>query len=226
MYRDQQTSLLSWITPRISTSVHSAQGQVLQLQVQEPRLQFFPKAGLPLQTQESRLQFHKRLNRSGSFPLLCSPHSLFSIWTDLKRSEKIPGGPKWRWGEWIWLIEPSGLHRNSPQGLNINSWPDERSENLNQSSSPCAHKAKIFNTQNKSSHTGRSKRKHYFIQWLNSIILIKMCFPHKLLWGNASVEKIFLVVGLLTVAKNSLAAMVVMMLHSQKHKIFSMTLKL
>ena len=26
-----------------------------------------------------------------------------------------------RWGEWIWLTGPSGLHRNSPQGLNISS---------------------------------------------------------------------------------------------------------
>ena len=28
---------------------------------------------------------------------------------------------QWKWGEWIWLSEPSGLHRNSPQGLNISS---------------------------------------------------------------------------------------------------------
>ena len=46
---------------------------------------------------------------------------LFSIWTDLKRSEKIPGAPTWRWREWIWLTRPSGLHQNSPQGLNISS---------------------------------------------------------------------------------------------------------
>ena len=31
-------------------------------------------------------------------------HSLFSIWKDFKRSEKIPGAPTWRWGEWIWLF--------------------------------------------------------------------------------------------------------------------------
>ena len=32
------------------------------------------------------------MNRCGSYPLLSAPpHSLFSIWTDLKRSEKIPG---------------------------------------------------------------------------------------------------------------------------------------
>ena len=31
----------------------------------------------------------------------------------------MPGAPPWRWGEWIWLTGPSGLHWNSPQGLNI-----------------------------------------------------------------------------------------------------------
>ena len=59
------------------------------------------------------------MNRRGSFSLLSALHYLFSIWTDLKRSEKTPGAPTWRWGEWIWLTGPSGLHRNSPQGLNI-----------------------------------------------------------------------------------------------------------
>ena len=60
-----------------------------------------------------------RFNWRGSFPLLSAPHSLFSTWTDLKRSEKIPGAPTRRWGEWIWLTGPSRLHWNSPQGLNI-----------------------------------------------------------------------------------------------------------
>ena len=62
-----------------------------------------------------------RMDRCGRFPLLSAPHSLFSIWTDLKRSEKIPVAPAWRWGEWIWLTGPSTLDRNSPQGLNISS---------------------------------------------------------------------------------------------------------
>ena len=61
------------------------------------------------------------MNRCGSFPLLFSAQSLFSIWTNLERSGKIPGAPTRRWGEWIWLTRPSGLHRNSPQGLNISS---------------------------------------------------------------------------------------------------------
>ena len=50
-----------------------------------------------------------------------TPLSLFSIWTNLKKSEKIPGAPTRWWGKWIWLTGPSGLHRNSPQGLNITS---------------------------------------------------------------------------------------------------------
>ena len=61
------------------------------------------------------------MNRCGSFPLLSAPHSLFSIWTDLKRSEKIPGTPPCRWRGLIWPTGHSGLHQNSPQGLNISS---------------------------------------------------------------------------------------------------------
>ena len=59
------------------------------------------------------------MNRCVTFPLLTALHSLFSIWTDLKWSEKISGAPTWRCGEWIWLTGPSGFHRNSPQRLNI-----------------------------------------------------------------------------------------------------------
>ena len=61
------------------------------------------------------------MNRCGSFPLLSAPHSLFSIWTDLNKSEKILEAPAWMWGEWIWLTGSSGLHQNSPHGLNITS---------------------------------------------------------------------------------------------------------
>ena len=99
---------------------------------------FCPKAGPSLQAEKPRLQFcrmqvfHRKLkNQACSFTRdliglvasRCFPHthSLFSNWTELKRSEKIPGAPTRRWGEWIWLTGPSGLHRNSPQGLNISS---------------------------------------------------------------------------------------------------------
>ena len=47
------------------------------------------------------------IDRCGSFPLLSVPHSLFSIRTVLKISEKIPGAPTWRWGEEIWLTAHS-----------------------------------------------------------------------------------------------------------------------
>ena len=98
---------------------------------------FCPKAGPSLQAEKRRLQFcrrqvfhHKLRNQGCSFTrdligvvaFRCFPHpSLFSIWTDLKRSGKIPGAPTRRWGEWIWLTGPSGLHRNLPKVLNISS---------------------------------------------------------------------------------------------------------
>ena len=54
------------------------------------------------------------MNKCGSFPLLCAPHSLFSIWTHHKRSENIPGAPTWKRGDLTWLTGPSGHHRKSP----------------------------------------------------------------------------------------------------------------
>ena len=82
-----------------SSSECSAQGQILHC--------------------KRRNQFYQGLNKCSSFSLLSAHHSLFRIWTDLKRSEKIPGEPTWRRGERIWLTGPSGFHRNSPPGLNI-----------------------------------------------------------------------------------------------------------
>ena len=77
------------------------------------------------------------LNRCGSFPLLSAPHSHFSIWTDLKRCEKIPGAPTWRWGKWIWLTGPSGPNRNSPTGVKVPLGFLTRSE-IQKSQSPFA----------------------------------------------------------------------------------------
>ena len=57
------------------------------------------------------------MNRRGSFPLLSAPHFLFSIRTDLKRSEKIPGEVR-RVDLANWAL------RTSPKfttGLNISS---------------------------------------------------------------------------------------------------------
>ena len=102
----------------------SAQGQVLHWKLRHQCCKFCPKAGLSLQTQEPRMQFYEGwigAVASLCFPLLCAPHSFFSIWTNLQRSQKILGAPTRRCGEWIWLTGPSGLHRNSPQGLNISS---------------------------------------------------------------------------------------------------------
>ena len=91
------------------------------LKIKAPKPQFYSKAGLPPPNSGTNGAVLLGTNRCGSFRLLSAPHSLFSIWTDLKRSEKLPVPPAWRWGEWIWLTGPSGLHRNSPQGLNISS---------------------------------------------------------------------------------------------------------
>ena len=91
------------------------------LQIQAPRLQFLPKAGLPLQTQEQRLQFYQGMN--GMAASHCFPHPTLSLATeqtlkDLKRSQEHQRGGEE--SEFL-LTGPSGLHRNSPQGLNINS---------------------------------------------------------------------------------------------------------
>ena len=77
---------------------------------------FCPRAGPSLQTQDTKAAIMPKgrssiansgtyvavllgMNRCGSFPLLSAPHSLFSIWRNLKRSEKIPGAPTRRWGD-------------------------------------------------------------------------------------------------------------------------------
>ena len=83
---------------------------------------------------ETRVAGLLGMNSYGCFPLLSTPHSLFSIWRELKWSEKIPGAPSWKLGEWIWLSGPSGLHRNSPQTLiSVQSgfWPYQKSGNPN-----------------------------------------------------------------------------------------------
>ena len=60
---------------------------------------FSPRVGLSLQAQEPRLQFfHRKLSNQGcsytsdlmdvvAFQLFSTPHPLFGIWTDFKRSQ-------------------------------------------------------------------------------------------------------------------------------------------
>ena len=61
------------------------------------------------------------MNRWGSFPLLPASHSLFSIWTDLKNLRRSQGHQHGGQESGFWLTGPSGLRRNSQQGLNISS---------------------------------------------------------------------------------------------------------
>ena len=80
------------------------------------------------------------MNKCGSFPLFSAPHSLFSIWTNLKRSEKIPGAPAWRWGKWVllytWALQTSPKFTTGIKyQLHQDFWPDQRSRNPNHPSS-------------------------------------------------------------------------------------------
>ena len=77
------------------------------------------------------------MNRCVSFPLFSAPHSLFSIWTNLKRSEKIPGAPTRRVDVASWALRTSpkfttGVKYQFHQGF----WPDQRSGNPNHPSPP------------------------------------------------------------------------------------------
>ena len=63
----------------------------LSQQIEAPRLQFCPKAD-----SGTKVAVLLGMNRSGIVLLLSASHSLFSISTDLKRSEKMPGAPSWK----------------------------------------------------------------------------------------------------------------------------------
>ena len=108
------------VLSNISSSVCSAQGQVLHYTCRNQGCSS-AEGRSSIASSGTKAAVLPGRNRCGSFPLLSAPHSLFSICTDIKTSEKIPGAPTWRWREWIWLTGPSGLHWNSPQGLNISS---------------------------------------------------------------------------------------------------------
>ena len=120
-----------------SSSEWSVQGQVLHCKRRDLGC-IYAEGRSSTANSGSKSAVLLELNRCGSFPLHSAPHSLFSIWTDLKRSEKIPGAPTWRWGEWIWLIGPCGLRRNSPQHLNTSSIRFLTRSNIRKSQSPFA----------------------------------------------------------------------------------------
>ena len=96
-------------------------------QAQDPRLQFCRRQVFHLKLRYRSCSFTR--DWIGAVAFRCFPYpTLFRIWRDLKRSEKIPGATVWRWGEWIRLTGPSIFHRHSPQGLNISSMFLTRSE--------------------------------------------------------------------------------------------------
>ena len=97
-----------------SSSECSAQGQVFYCNT-GTKIAVLSKGRSSTGNSGTKVAVLLGINRCGSFPLLSAPHSLFSIWTDLERSENIPGT------EWIWLFGPYRLHQNIPQGLNISS---------------------------------------------------------------------------------------------------------
>ena len=103
-----------------SISERSAQGQVFHIK-RRAKAAALLKGRSSTANSGTKAAVSPGMNRCGSFPLFSAPYSLFRIWKDLKRSEMIPGAPKWRWGEWIWLTGPSGLHRIWTQGLNTSS---------------------------------------------------------------------------------------------------------
>ena len=84
----------------------SAQGQVFHCKLRH-------KGCISAQMEIFHLNLRNQgcsFTRCGSFSLPSAAYSLFSFWTDLKRSEKFPGAPSWRRGEWIWLTGTSGIH--------------------------------------------------------------------------------------------------------------------
>ena len=113
------------------------------LQTQAPKAAVLSKGRSSTANSGTKVAVLLGINRYGSSPLLSAPHSLLSIWTyfkDLKRSQ----GPQSEVREWICLTGSSGIHRNSPQGLNISSIRIfDRSEIRK---SPCSYRKGILCT--------------------------------------------------------------------------------
>ena len=104
------------INERSSSSECSAQEQVLHCKRRNQGCSS-AEGGSSTANSGTQAAVLSGMNMCYSFPLPTAPHSLFNIWTDLRGSKNIPVAPAWRWGEWVCLTEPSGLHRNSSKGL-------------------------------------------------------------------------------------------------------------
>ena len=82
---------------------------------------FLPKGRSSTANSGTKVAVWLGMNRCGSFR--CFPHPTLSLASEqtLKYLKSSQGATAWRWGECIWVTKPSGLHRNSPQGLKISS---------------------------------------------------------------------------------------------------------
>ena len=130
-----------------------------------------PKGRSSTQTQEPGCSFTR--DWMGAVASRCFLHRAVSLASEqtLKDLWRSQGQPTWRWGEWIWLTGPSGLHRNSPQGLNISSNRILTRTEIRKCQSPCApYWIKIYNKstkfdKNRYSHFLRNYFFIFFLMW-------------------------------------------------------------
>ena len=92
-----------------------------QRQAEKPRLQFCRRQAFHPKLRSQGCSFTRDL--IGAVASRCFPHPTLCLASeqtlkDLKRSQGHQRGGE---ESWIWLTGPSGLHRNSPQGLDISS---------------------------------------------------------------------------------------------------------
>ena len=95
------------------TGDHHHHQRVLHKDTNSGTAAVLPKGRSSTANSGTKIVVLKGMNKCGSFLSLCAPHSLFSIWTDLKKSEKIVGAPAWSCGMRIWLPRPSELHHRA-----------------------------------------------------------------------------------------------------------------
>ena len=112
-------------------------GSVTSLQAQEPRPQFCRRQVVHRKLRNQGCSFTGDWIGAVSPPLLYAPHSLFSIWTDLKRSERSQGHNAEvrrvdlaKWPLWTLLKFTTGVKYQFHQGFLL----DQRSRIPNYSS--------------------------------------------------------------------------------------------